>query len=113
MSRLIDADELIKRLWEKSKAQHDIPLVEHDFRELIHDAPTVDAVEVVRCKDCKWFSQTTLGMDYACWRGAEQVWGETGEHKGQRVCVRLKDGNDYCSYGERRTDQSSKGVRAW
>lgn len=56
---------------------------------------------LVRCKDCKWFSQTTLGMDYACWRGAEQVWGETGEHKGQRVCVRLKDGNDYCSYGER------------
>lgn len=46
MSRLIDADELIKRLWEKSKAQHNIPLVEHDFRELIEEAPTVESVEV-------------------------------------------------------------------
>lgn len=46
MSRLIDADDLKRRLWEKSKAQHNIPLVEHDFRELIEEAPTVDAVEV-------------------------------------------------------------------
>ena len=35
MSRLVDADDLKKRLWEKSKAQHPTPLVEHDFRELI------------------------------------------------------------------------------
>ena len=47
MSRLVDADDLKKRLWEKSKAQHPIPLVEHDFRELIEDAPTVDDVKVV------------------------------------------------------------------
>ena len=26
-------------------------------RKLIADAPTVDAVEVVRCKDCKWYNR--------------------------------------------------------
>ena len=52
------------------------------------DAPTVDAVEVVRCKDCKfgdWDSEPHDAM----------------------VCMRTKDGfwrsgNDFCSYGERK-----------
>ena len=43
--RLIDADAL----WEKiSQAQP------NDALALIEDAPTVDAVEVVRCKDCEF-----------------------------------------------------------
>ena len=29
-------------------------IVVHHARRLIEDAPTVDAVEVVRCKDCDW-----------------------------------------------------------
>ena len=52
------------------------------------DAPTVDAVEVVRCRDCKfgdWDSEPHDAM----------------------VCMRTKDGfwrsgNDFCSYGERK-----------
>lgn len=48
-------------------------------------APTADAVEVVRCKDCKWFG------DFGC-------------------AVRIVDDsdkpteNDYCSFGERREE---------
>ena len=26
-------------------------------RKLMEDAPTVDAAEVVRCKDCKWYNR--------------------------------------------------------
>lgn len=52
------------------------------------DAPTIDAVQVVRCKDCKfgdWDSEPHDAM----------------------VCMRTKDGfwrsgNDFCSYGERK-----------
>lgn len=62
---------------------------EHDhFLRMILDAPTVDAVEVVRCKDCKHRSSDydILG-DYLC------------EKRGCRFFC--KD-NDFCSYGERR-----------
>lgn len=42
---------------------------------------TVDAVPVVRCKECKW-----TGGDFVCYRG---------------VMVQHKP-EDFCSYGERR-----------
>lgn len=55
---------------------------------LIENAPTIDAVQVVRCRDCKfgdWDSEPNDAM----------------------VCMRTKDGfwrsgNDFCSYGERK-----------
>lgn len=55
MGKLIDADELKAKAFGKRGG-------------LIHtsdidDAPTVDAVEVVRCKDCKhWYSDADTGM---------------------------------------------------
>lgn len=60
--RLIDADALSVEV-DKSKYHnpHSQGLVsvnhrnEHDhFIKMIYDAPTVDAVEVVRCKDCEY-----------------------------------------------------------
>ena len=57
---------------------------------------------VVRCKDCKHLSMTTIGMDYACWHGAESVYGKTGEHAGQVVCQRIESLDHFCAYGERR-----------
>lgn len=63
---------------------------------------TGDCDEVIRCKDCRWFSQTTLGMTYACWHGAETVWGQTGEHAGHNCCQRIESENHYCGYGERK-----------
>ena len=51
----------------------------------IETAPTVNAVEVVRCRDCIYFD----GWDYCNHEKMEH--GHCGY-------------NDYCSYGERRTD---------
>lgn len=51
------------------------------IQKLIADTPTVDAVPVVRCKECKW-----TGGDFVCYRG---------------VMVQHKP-EDFCSYGERR-----------
>lgn len=58
----------------------------------------VDVVEVVRCKDCKWYEES-----------------KHSELQSLRFCYRLRndngvpvgynwDGNDFCSYGERRED---------
>ena len=53
--RLVDADSLDKRIY------NDIPISVFGsikkmaaVREIIAEQPTVDAVDVVRCADCKW-----------------------------------------------------------
>ena len=59
------------------------------IEKAIEDAPTVDAVEVVRCKDCKWYERKYP------WNGHVYE------------CSYLEypmDDNDYCSLGERRED---------
>ena len=79
--RLIDANALIK------EANEDGAYGYVDAFQ-IANVPTVDAVEVVRCRECKfgsWDSETDDAM----------------------VCVRTNDGfwrsgNDFCSRGERK-----------
>lgn len=57
--RLIDADAL------KEKAFfHEIDNVSYVEEEDIDNAPTVDAVQVVRCKDCRFHEQEQPGMVY-------------------------------------------------
>ena len=59
-----------------------------DIEEWLNSATIIDAVPVVRCKDCKfgdWDSEPNDAM----------------------VCMRTKDGfwrsgNDFCSFGERK-----------
>lgn len=75
--RLIDANALIK------EANADGAYGYVDAKQ-IADAPTVDAVEVVRCKDCKYL------MFSDCY-------GECG--KGYMGVVRP---DDFCSYGEQK-----------
>lgn len=79
--RLIDADALIK------EANADGAYGYVDAKQ-IADAPTVDAVEVVRCRECKfgsWDSETDDAM--VCVRTSDGFW---------------RSGNDFCSRGERK-----------
>ena len=76
--RLIDANALIVEydrvhIGEPGKA-----------RKLIEDAPTVDAVEVTRCGECKYHEDTNvIGFVRCCLYG---------------LIMRY---NDFCSYGKR------------
>ena len=47
MTRLIDGDELLKKL-----VFNPSDMFTDRIREIVKEAPTVDAVEVVRCKEC-------------------------------------------------------------
>ena len=87
--RLIDANALITA-FEKEVEQSTYSYFNLDeiVDEIIH-APTVDAVEVVRCKDCKHF-----GGHGACYCHA-------ADENGTPIFVRE---DDFCSYGERRTN---------
>lgn len=91
MSRLIDADELkeyITKAYEERKSEFKTDkyrdmakLVTESFCMDIDEAPTVDAVEVVRCKDCVFkkgehlclFSGAVENEGY-CHRGKSYPW---------------------------------------
>ena len=79
--RLIDANALIK------EANADGAYGYVDAKQ-IADAPTVDAVPVVRCAQCKHFKRN-LENDTYC----SSVNGLTDPQE-----------DDFCSYGERRAD---------
>ena len=82
--RLIDADallnEFLKRYMERERNRNLVFAVceiKQDFADMISDFQTVDAVEVVRCRDCRKFKT------YGC-----------------RMVASGYD--DFCSYGERK-----------
>ena len=65
MSRLIDADELMESIRNalgiKSMTKSLLLPAERTIIDQIDSAPTVDAVPVVRCKDCKHAKMTIDG----------------------------------------------------
>ena len=63
--RLIDADKLKQHYayWESSKYDY-MQEEKKLFDDIVDQQPTVDAVEVVRCKDCKYYAGE--GMYCAC-----------------------------------------------
>ena len=82
--RLIDADAFLERM---SRTDRFFGVV-YD----INDAPTVDAVPVVRCRECK-HHRVLLGRDL-CAKNAFMV-------NGIEAGLKITGENDYCSYGER------------
>ena len=78
MTRLIDADALIK------EANSDGAYGYVDAKQ-IADAPTVDAVEVVRCKDCKYRFKNNGHSRDGCPIVDAKIW---------------MDDDDFCSHGE-------------
>ena len=81
--RLIDADELMKTLMHEGLG--------YQYNRVIN-APTVDAVPVTRCKDCKWFSKGDNGFD--AWECCTFTFGKY-------INV---DENHFCSWAERKEE---------
>ena len=54
MTRLIDANSFLKDILTAGIGKTIIEYSESDIGYMIRKRPTVDAVEVVRCKDCKY-----------------------------------------------------------
>lgn len=115
--RLIDANHIVKvaehayKEWNLAMAaadgQRQINQV-YKMKELckavkaVADAaPTVDAVEVVRCKDCKYINREIYAKGYGCLCNAHSCGRE-----GHKRYLYVED-DDFCSYGERRTDEKT------
>lgn len=94
--RLIDADALKPLLREYCVDDDEVVMKWYDIMgvdEVVDRAPTIDAVPVVRCKDCK------------CW--TYEAEGDFGikygfcEHADFPASVLETTHGDFCSYGER------------
>ena len=82
MSRYIDADALKKRVSELIVPDWTRTLI----RSWLDSEPTVDAVPVVRCRECRWRHDDSSTM----WL----------------PCMEIKTLDDwFCADGERRTDE--------
>ena len=94
MPRLIDADALDKTVQRLNEMGWGI--TRDDYKRIdrvLFEMPTIDAVEVVRCKDCKWWKSKYMRL---------------GERK---VCVieayePVRNEDEYCSWAERREDET-------
>ncbi len=89
--RVIDADAFIEEL--EADAEH----IESSIARMMHyaiikdieHAPTIDAVEVVRCRDCKHSEVLGKSLIRYC------------DHS---IIPMIRDDDGYCSCGERRTE---------
>lgn len=84
MARLIDADRALEIVRDQGVAHPNAYYLTNYATLILLEAPTVDAVEVVRCRECKHL------MFSDCY-------GECGKgHMG------IVSPDDFCSYGERK-----------
>lgn len=84
MARLIDADKFGMYLADVQLANRgwrdDVCELLDDVMYALEEEPTIDAVEVVRCKDCKYWNNGD------CYR------------------LELSRPDDFCSYGEKKEE---------
>lgn len=96
-----------KEYIEREKALEKVIEVKHHDPELsgvvlhryikeidLKDIPAADVVEVVRCRDCKWYSEL------AC--GERELLGSQGWCN--EVMARPMPSNGFCSFGERKNN---------
>ena len=85
MGRLIDADRALEIVRDQGIAHTNAYHLTNYATLVLREAPTVDAVEVVRCRECKYHEETSV-TEY--------------EH----CCLLSKTVryNDFCPYGDRK-----------
>ena len=86
--RLIDADALISYIDECSQESR-FRVYYGYAKSFIDDAPTIDAVPVVRCKDCKHYDMGVCLKIYSDGNTHPEAW-------------QSRKSEDFCSYGERK-----------
>lgn len=90
--RLIDADKFVLALMDASLSSVD----EDTILDLVDSVHTVDAVAVVRCKDCKYRIYKDMGE-------------EIGEIGGCALFNCAMTNDDFCSYGEKKDGGDAEG----
>lgn len=101
MRDLVDRSRVMNDLFES----HPIGFNSDDIAEAFKEAPTIDAVPVIRCKDCKLFKEYT-----ELFRGSSGYDGACRILAGYTDCDReMRRYMDYCSFGERKMNAEVEG----
>ena len=88
--RLIDADKINYHEHTECMGHGDFETVRTVTDKEIAEIPTADAIEVVRCRDCKhWDSETWFCDNHSTFGHHGLEWNMFSE-------------DDFCSYGERK-----------
>lgn len=82
MADMIDRESLLNKL---IFGNSDSIVLREYAIEFVKSAPTIDAVPVVRCKDCKWYGEAGCAI---------HIVDDSDKPKE----------NDFCSFGERKDD---------
>ena len=85
--RLIDADRAIEIVHNRGIAHPNAYHLTNYATLILREAPTVDAVSVVRCKDCKYRFKNNGHSRDGCPIIDANIW---------------MDDDDFCSHGERK-----------
>ena len=99
--RLIDADRALEIVRDQGFAHPNAYHLTNYATLILREAPTVDAVEVLRCRDCKYWGdeagklQRSDGVLFA--RCKVHNYLIDGRHTGW-----CPTENDFCSYGKRK-----------
>ena len=94
--RLIDANALMyvisqhEYLLATKQGSIDYGMFTLGIQQAVDEQPTIDAVPVTRCKDCKYMTQWAYGRYCTVWDGVNRM-GDDG----------------FCNYGERREDNNN------
>ena len=90
MTRLIDADKLLTNAVTISNSKGQVTWSEVSTIDIL-TAPTVDAVKVVRCKDCKHYKPQKKSAH----------WENRANYCNRIVTIKMQL-DDFCSYGKRK-----------
>lgn len=92
--RLIDAEDIpYTMLYKENLIKGTGKEAQGSWKSDIDKMPTIDAIPVVRCGECRWWNEEHY----------------QGKHDTLNYCENwenLSCKNDYCSYGERRSDDT-------
>ena len=87
MARLIDADRALEIVRNRGIAHPNAYHLTNYATLILREAPTVDAVDVVRCRECKYRFKNNGHSKAGCPIIDAHIW---------------MDDDDFCSHGERK-----------
>lgn len=91
MARLIDADRAMEIIHNQGIAHPNAYHLTNYATLILREAPTVDAVPVVRCKDCNHYKPQKKSAH----------WENRANYCNRVVTIKAQP-DDFCSYGERK-----------
>ena len=92
MSRLIDADKALEIVHNQGIAHPNAYHLTNYATLILQEAPTIDAVPVIRCKNCKYHKDTSVPEYKHCCMIDKTVWH-----------------NAFCYYGESTMEDENNG----